>query len=650
MSGRPASRLVWNPMLWAGLVFLILMFRPAYIAVLRAGGAEASPQEWVGVHTDGSFAVLLPELLHSRWYDEANYAARVQQVLLHDLPYSPYWAEFREPEHWLAGLLTYYILAAPAYLLGGDLNLAWLVTGALTGAAWFLLLHAVLRWWSGSDTAALPLALFSVLFPDVYFWLLDINLHWAVVQDRLLTTFFQQGSLVLPYFRRLPSYYLTFLLSCLLFLGAWHLSQSPERRPVGSVLIGLGFGLMSLVHYFEFAYGMAVLGLFAGAVLLSGPSRLNRWNIAVCLAAALTASAGYVLLQVVFVQTNLLSRAPDLAAIEHTRRPTPMAAVHLLLGGALWWAAKREADPGKRSAWLLLAAAQAAAFCARNGQVLTGWTAQPFHFIPMASFMGCAALFSWVAARLGRASWWTPGLAAAAVLVVAGWGLANEAVAARRTYRFCGHPSGVEAGYAWVRANLPKDGLVLTPSMTANTGLPLYTAAKVEVPPISAPVLIFYTKEEYLRRVARMLKTCRVDVERFISERWLLPGPAEELRRRASAAVNAAGRIDPDILEPSQWFFVYSYMDRSDDLVLRGRARLRELYASEAPLEGRFWVWLNDRDRPLVVEQPEAWGAKKVFQVPGVSIYEHVPGARPAAKGGKTTGKKARPKRGPRKP
>ncbi|MFA6319210.1 MAG: hypothetical protein WC943_17490, partial [Elusimicrobiota bacterium] len=629
-SGRRAW--LWSPALWAGLVFLVLMFRPAAIAVLRQSLAETSPAEWQSLPTNGSFAVLVPELMHSRWYDEANYAARVNQVLLHGAPYGPYWAELREPEHWLAGFLTYYILAAPAFLLSGDLNLAWLVSGALVGAGWFLLFHAVFRWWSGRDETALPLALFSVLFPDVFFWFLDVNLHAPVVLDRLRTTFFQTNSLVLPYFRRMPSYHLTFFLGCLLLLGAWRLAACRERRPAAALLLGLGFGLMAFVHYFEYAYGMAVLGFFAIGAFLAGLPRPSRWNLSAALGSALLGAAGLALLQRAVTTDNTVFRAPYLAAVEFTRRPTPMAVVHLALAGLLWALMRRERDEVRRAAWLLLAAAQVAAFCARNGQVLTGWTAQPFHFIPMAGFLGCVAFFLWLSTRLSDAAWWTRRTAAAAVLVVSAWALANEAVAARRTYRMLGLPASVEAGYAWVRANLPKDALVLTPSMPVNAGLPIYTGAKTDIPPIAGPVLVFFTRDEYLGRVARLLKTCRVDPERFIQERWLLPGPAKEVRDRAAAAVNREGRVSAEDVEADQWFFCWSYTDHSEELVRAGHARLRELYAAARPLDGRFWVWLNDRDRPLLSETPEEWGTRKVFQVQGVTIYESVPGARQVRK------------------
>ena len=148
-------------------MFFFLLLRPAYIVFLRHQLQARMPEQWAQMDTNGSFRLLVPKLYAARYHDEARYAARIQQVLVHGFPYNPYWREDRGIKGSLHDSIGIYLLSAVALLCGGNLTLTWVVAVALIGALWFLLFYAVFRTWSGRPDVAVPLARFSVLFADL---------------------------------------------------------------------------------------------------------------------------------------------------------------------------------------------------------------------------------------------------------------------------------------------------------------------------------------------------------------------------------------------------------------------------------------------------------------------------------------------------
>jgi hypothetical protein len=608
----------WLPALAAAGVFALLLLRPAYIGALRSRMRADDPRGWAALSTNGRFRLLVPQLVSLRYHDEAFYAGCAREVLTHGRPYDHFWRG--GVGSWIQDSINLFVLAAVALPFGGDMNRAWIASVALLGAAWFLLFYRVFHWWSGKEEVALPLALFSILFPDLYTWLLDVNFNLQVNLDRYSHVFFQRFSEVRPHFYRLPSGFLSEFLMCLLFLGAWSLGASPRRRPAGAVLLGLAFGLMAWAHPFEFVFGMATLLVLTAAVWLRPSRPERRWNVSLAFAAALPAAVFCAGVVARSVPAQAWKDHLELTGAVFTRRPFLITLIHPLF--ALFGARvmRGEPDPRRRDAWLLLICAQLGIFLCRNAQVVLGYYVQPFHYIPLGSFMGCLMLFLYAAQRLASARGWSRAAGFSLSAVLFAWGLANEKAGAEATYRLFGLPRAAETALDWTRDNVPPGALVLSISMMTNESLPLYTRAQGYVSTLQlfkAP----FTEADYFEKVARLLKTFRVDPARFLAARWLLPGERARLSARLDHEERALGVVDLEKLEPVEWFFSFNRDYANDASVLRRRAELTRLVEKAEPLPGPYYLWVNADDAPLLRETPSSRGGERVYSGDGVEIY-----------------------------
>ena len=612
--GAPSS---WRTALWAAVgVFCLLLLRPALIAALRVRATTTKSAAWAASPSNGRFRLLVPELFPTRSHDEAYYGARVNQILRHGYPRDPYWRDDVLLAGWLHDSLGFYILSAFAFLAGRDLTWGWALAVAALGAAWFLWFFAVFRWWSGRDEATLPLALVSVVFPDLYVWLLDVNLSPRVNLERWSLVFVHRQAEIGPIFRRLPSQMLSYFLLALLLWGAWDLACRSQRSMLRAALLGLGFGAMALVHPYEFTFGLAALSLFAMALWASRvPGSLRA---AAALGAALLLSAAYLALQLATVDPQARRESLDLIGWTAARRFYWVTLVHPVAAALMLGARARERDAGRAAAWLLLACLQGAAFACRNAQLVTGGTVQVFHYISFGSFGAALALMLWISER----PWWTRraaiGVGAAALLLA----LSNESRAALSTYRLFGLPRDVEAAADWVDANLPEDALVASLSMEANLVLPLYTGAKVLGAPSSPNLVRFFTRDEYLGRIASLLKTCGADPDLFLKERWVTPERRLALAARMRRRQLEEGELDYPSFEPAEWFYSWMPQDPTDGPSAAGRRRLRELYETAPPAPRPYHLWVAEADRALLRRPPESLGGRRVFSNGSVEVFE----------------------------
>jgi hypothetical protein len=629
MGDRPATssraaRLV--PALAAAFVFGLLLFRPFYVARLRDRMRRDQPQAWEALPTNGRFHLLIPQLTAFRYHDEAFYAACAREILKHGRPYDPFWRE--GVGSWIQDSLDLLPLAAAAAPFGGNMNRAWVATVAVLGTAWFLLFYMVFRWWSRKDEVAVPLALFSVLFPDLYTWLLDVNFHLAVDKERYLHVFFQHLSELRPHFYRLPSGFLSEFFMCLLFLGLWRLAVAERRRPAAAAALGAAFGLMAWVHPFEFVFCMATLLVMTAAVLLRPTPTERRRNL---LVAFLTA------LPIAVFCMGVVSRsvAPadwkdhlDLLGAVFTRRPFLITLIHPVFAGLGVWAMSRERDEARRTAWLLLSCAQIAIMLCRNVHVVMGFYVQPFHYIPLGSFMGCLMVFLYASERLAAWPRWNRAAGAALGAVIALWALGNEKAGAESTYKLFGLPRAQEAALDWTRDHVPDDSLVLSLSMMTNESLPLYTGARGYVSTLQvfkAP----FTERRYLEKVARLVKTFHADPDRFLAARWILPSERWKLSAEEDRDQRGLGFVDLGKLEPLEWFFSFNRDYQNDEAVIRRRAEMKGLVESAEPLPGPYYLWVNAEDAPLLDRSPESGGGERVYHGDGVDLYRF---AAPAAR------------------
>jgi hypothetical protein len=615
------------PLAIAAALFVFLLLRPVYISRLRARESARSPETWKRLTTNGSFNLLVPALVGTRYHDESLYAARVREVLLHGLPTNPYWPEDRGLGSWIHDCVSIFILSGFALLCGGNLTWAWAVAVAAVGAVWFLWFHALFHRWSGRDDVAVPLALFCILFPDFSRWLLDVNFNVSINLDRYAAVFFQVQSGIRPLFYRLPADFLSSLLLAGLFTLTWRMIGRQEKRVWPAALLGAAYGLLILVHAFTFAFGAATLAALAVVVWGFDFPAASRRAAAIALVSAGAVTACYLLLMTGTEDAQTRRDSLELVGLVKTHHFYLITLVHVLMAAFGARQLSRETDPERRAVWLVLIAAQGGAFLCRNAQVVLGVMMQPFHFIPLGSFFGSLMLFMWLAKTLSERRWWNRRAGMAAALTIAGWALLNEKASAEKTYRLFGLPKNEEAGLQWVRANAAKDALVLTLSMQTNENVPLYTQAKVMSAPIGLNVSGPFSKEKYYFKIAQLLKTSRADADRFLAERWVTPGEHEALRGRLYREEFTLQKADTDAFEAAEWFYPFMYGIDADAPSAEGRARIRALVAELPPLDGPYYLWVNARDEHLLREPPAAGGGRLVFENETVKIYSFPPAA-----------------------
>lgn len=607
-------------------VLAFMLFKPAAMAVLRAREARRAPEAWARVPASGRFALLVPRLFAARFHDEALYASRAHRVLTHGFPYDPYWVEDRALKDWVQDFPVFYAMAGFAAVAGGDMNRGWILAGAVVAAAWLLFFDGVLFAWCGRRRVSVPLALFSILFPDLYGWVFDVNLSLSANLQRYAGVFVQQGALTRPGFYRLPAGMLSLLALAGALVALARLAGDQRPRTARAAAVGSWFGGLFLVHAYAHAFGLAALGAAAALAWLGFASAPARRNLSVAFAAALIVSAAAAALSSLGVDPRARADSLEIVGLVRTHRFYLVSLVHLAVGGAALLALARETDVRRRAAWLVLAAAQAAGFAARSAQVVTGFTVQPHHFIPLASFFGCGVLLLPFSRWLAGRSWWTRRTAAAACAVVLAGALANDAVAAKRSYRLFGLTPDEQAGVDWLRANAPKDSVVASLSMDVNELVPLYTSSSVMVPPASPPISTLYTKERYYEKTAELLSLLDVDAPRFLAERWLVPADKLAVQSELARRQRDGEPPDPELFEKAEWFQPFLWGGTADAPVLEGRARIAALAAARpSPAREPAFLWLNDGDARFLRRPPERSGWRLSLRGTAFSLYSRVP-------------------------
>ena len=183
-----------------------------------------------------------------------------------------------------------------------------------------------------------------------------------------------------------------------------------------------------------------------------------------------------------------------------------------------------------------------------------------------------------------------------------------------------GLPRATEAALDWARDEIPPDSLILTLSMSATESIPLYTRAAVSIAPLMQ-ITTPFTQDDYLRKVARLLKTCRADVDRFLAARWVLPSAKAKLHARHSHEQRSLAFVDVPGLEPTEWFSSFHRDYNDDAAVLENKRRLKELVEAAEPIPGPFYLWVNADDVPLLSRPPESFGGVRVYRNEAVTLY-----------------------------
>ncbi|MBI3554046.1 MAG: hypothetical protein HY077_16240 [Elusimicrobia bacterium] len=605
----------------AAAVFLSLWLRPLYAVHLRRQLRRDQPAVWDQLPSNGRFAFLLPQMAGSRYHDESTYAAPVHQILLHGVPYSPYWAGHKEFSSWTHDFIAQYLVAAPGLLCGGDITLTWLLAESILGALWFLFFYTVFRWWCGRREVAIPLALFSVFFPDLYIWLLDINLHPAVNLSRLTTIFIQDHG-IRPNFYRLPAPFLSYLLMSSVFVMAWRLGCRKDFAPRSAVLIGGLFAALAMVHPFEHLFAMATLCFFAAALWAAKAPEAARKNLAVAAVVGAALSGAWLLLMSSLHDPERRRQTLEMLGLQYNHHFFKITIVHLAAAALAWRWQSREREWPRRLCWLLMACAQLGGFACRNSQVVTGLHFVPLHYIILGSFMGTAMLMLKLSEVLSSRRWWTAQAGLWAALLFSFVFLVNEKTAAEQTYRILGQNRDVDAAFRWTREHAGDESVFATLSMMTASSLPIYTQAKVLVPPTGVMPTVLYTNEEYERLVASLLKTVDADPERFLAARWPLKMEQDALFAPEYKRQRLEQLVDERPMDAMEWAGCFPHAGEDDGPLMEARRKIREFSLSAEPAKGPYFVWINARDIPLLKRFPKIPRASLVYSNASVWIFK----------------------------
>ena len=411
------------------------------------------------------------------------------------------------------------------------------------------------------------------------------------------------------------------LLLCLILVAAWRLSVS-GWRPWAAIITGAAFGLMRGVHSWEYAAGMATLGFFATASTWLKPRREGSANLWIAFGAAVAVTVAWIGVEHLVIEPGAQWDALVIQCLERTRRFYPQSLLHVAVAAIALWLGRREADVRRQAAWSILACGELGVFSLRNAQVVLGYTVQPYHFIAIGGLFALLMLLMLVSRALARMPRWNGSAALVAIVALACWGVAREVQAARRGYRLFGIPKDTDAALTYVRGNLPTDALVLSLSMPANLYLPLYTRASVLSFPQPNPFLSApHPRSVYLGKTAQLLKSAGVDASRFVAERWL-DGPAlQSMSLRLDRQVNQEGRAELDLVDKFWWSALSGCPAVDADPVPEKKRRFLELVRSAEPVSGPWYLWLEERDRPLLDAAPEKRGGRLLWHQGLVSIY-----------------------------
>src|SRR5262245_51804752 len=111
------------------LTFLSFLIGPLYMVHLRHQLERELPDEWAKVTNNGPFTYVSPMLVTARNIEEADYAARVLQIVRFGYPYGPHMGD-HSLKSWLFDSISFYPLAPFLWAAGGDVQRGWLLAHA----------------------------------------------------------------------------------------------------------------------------------------------------------------------------------------------------------------------------------------------------------------------------------------------------------------------------------------------------------------------------------------------------------------------------------------------------------------------------------------------------------------------------------------
>lgn len=608
----------WKECLWLGLCLAgmasVGFVEVRYSDYLRKQHQTQSPESWRTLSFNGSTNFLVPWVLG----ENELYAAKVNQIRLHGFPYDPFIRENRDFSSWIPNAATFYAIALMS-LPFERIQTAWITIQYAVLLVWFCLLVLVFRKMADSPRADFPAYLLASLIPfclsNVFMglsldfscpnpgkwaWLLFNMGHMKLRAIELL----RLGSPLVTQF-----FLLIWLSGIVLYLG-----RSPRRPVFLTAAIGLLGGGLVLVHYFEWSYGMATLGVLWALSLFRSEWKEYRGSLSILLAAACVTSLVFLKLVTAQVDPSVIART----GLEHARRFDLGSLLLLIVGGwAAWRAPSRGSGPAKIF-WALLGSALIAGFAAVNLSLLTGVYLQNFLYYRCAYFFLSLVFSAWLLEKASVSERFNRSAGALVVLLLTVT-LFNAKSFAEKHYRICALPLSWEQGLDWLNGRLAKDDKVLSLSPFVTRLLPVYTPAKLQVSD-GFPVNSKMTTDANLERMAVMLKTLSVNPERFLAQWSSDPSAIRELGSTGESGIAGVDRC---------WGIVLGHASSDQETF---PSRIAADYPSAKPLDEPFYVWVNRWEKPWFEVPPERQpGLERVYQNEEVEIYASRRGGRLSA-------------------
>jgi hypothetical protein len=594
--------------------FLLFLFLPAYMALLRHQAARAEPQEWATVTNNGPFTYISPLQVSTIATEENGYAAKLRQIGRRGLPLDPY-SRDRSIGSWLFDSLLFFPLAPLLWLSGGNIQVAWILAHAIFGTVWLWLFYRLFRFYSSDSRYALLFATACLYFIDTLMFF-----TFKVVLDSLarpgglagnLTPLVETTTSGPVQFIRVPTPALSFLWLGLALWGCVALATNSRRRLGAAAGLGFSLGLLSLAHFYEWTIGVMIAGLLWLYSLTAPVGRHNRWNLTAIVAVAGAVSGGYYFVARHLTRDIMHDVIDRMGKFGMNLRSDSL--LYLLLAAIAWWMGRRVKDR-RRWVWVVGTAVFLAVFALTNFSLVLGYDIQFFHARVVANLAAVLLLLCWLIDR----KWLKDRLlvhAGVIIIAILAWVALREKAWGDKHYRLYGVPRDVASAMNWVNTHL-EDGTMMV-SLSQPIVELLALQADVQFP-FTCGIPNFaraVSTESNTRGFARMLSSLDADVDHFLAERWT------PRQGGIHNATHFRGDLDWPALQKESWrYFMMAWKSLPGNKDEESRM-IREFAAREAPLERPYYLWLQSDDREFLRRSPEELGGELAYQNGAVAIY-----------------------------
>lgn len=597
--------------LFAVLLFAVFSFEFFYVDYLRQKyDCRNSPDS----PYNGNTTLLNPWLTG----DQILYASKVRQILIHGFPVDLYNAKNTGISHWITDSISFYWIALLS-LPFPDFQIAWSFIGYFMVALWFLCLYLFFRKTFCSANQKIPAAvlILGALLP-------------ICLSDTLINPFTSRGVLSLFNIGNLTKWTIAFgedkkgvlyamrmispvVTSFFLFLWlgglALYLSKSSRHRPVSNLAMGFLGSCLALVHFFDWTYGMATLGMLWILSLFRKELAACRKPLSWILAAAYLFSIFFLVIVRSSTDQSTVLRA-GLIAERIFDKGSP-----LLLLIAFLCVRRGLAAPQKPAQilWALLGSSMLAGFFLVNSSVISGFFLQNFLYYRAVGLSIGLMLSAWGIEILPQKPEWRLHAVWASILLLVVTFFNAKSFAELR-YDSCALPKSWEQALRWTDENVEKDSRMLTLSCVISRLLPCWTKTKPMVAD-GFPICSKISSKDNIQNLTVLLKTLRISPDTFLRH-YMEPDPGQVTRWTLKNIVSV-----PEVYHAG-WRSIMVHMDQSLSAVLD--EKIIESMADAKTLTGPYYVWINKEEKKwwdIPIEAAEEY--RLLFRNETVEIYRH---------------------------